>query len=217
MAYWIFSVERLWENKRSRKVIWPSSHASPLNWVIKFSCERCPPHTQRKGTSLSPHTKGRWPDSKWALLSFPSLQFIAEVTLFNLSFLPHLYTLHQNKNPQVQLCFSGLHLLLWKLLCHIKFILNKTVFFFSCRCYHAMQNISIHLFAPLLSTYLCPLNFQTQPGTLRSLEKHPPSLQHKCHQVTTRRKTLLLLLTHFTNALLWATDKLEKHPVAKVL
>ena len=79
---------------------------SSLQQIIKSSCERCPPYTQRKGASLSQMTKGHWQETE--LTGFAEFPQFPKLTSNSL---PHRIppelsinsSLTWHKNTQVQL------------------------------------------------------------------------------------------------------------------
>ena len=96
----------------------------------KPSSGMCLPYTQRKEASLSPKTKECQEESKHRIYCFPQFTTISLDSLtYHISML--LPTLHQtqHKCSQFWVCLFLIFISLWRLPCHIKFILNKFISF----------------------------------------------------------------------------------------
>lgn len=142
LAPWMFSIEGVWEKWQNRE-----GHSSPLKEAIKLSCERTP----EERSILISKVKGALRRIWRVWLRFPSVHYSDHTR----------WTYHIHNCPLCQMGqndtqferFLRVSISLWRLPCHVKFILNK------CVCFPPIN--------------LCPDNFQTQPGTLRGSKKLP--------------------------------------------
>ena len=120
----ILKLKEFEKKAETRMSLWPSPHPSSLKYVMRASCERCPPYTQRKGASLSIKTKAVEKNfNKQALLSFPSLLHLPH-TLWSIIFL-HNCPLFIKPSKKILRSFPlGFHFLMKAS------VLCKTLFYF---------------------------------------------------------------------------------------
>lgn len=117
------------EKTAEAKSFWLLPQPSPLKQVIKPSCRRCPPYTQRRRTSLSMKTKRRQEESQQTGLTKLPPFYYTYLTLLNLSY---FYTTAHFSNLSYR--YSGWtvssgFLFLMKALVSQKITLNKAVCF----------------------------------------------------------------------------------------
>lgn len=105
---------------RCKKLLWVPFFSSPLEHVIKLSCETCSPCNWREGTFLS------WKTKKHRV--FPSLLHLILYSLTNHNPPNYLPSTIISPSNLAYYC-SGLHLPM-KAPCHIKSTLNKLVCLF---------------------------------------------------------------------------------------
>lgn len=110
LAYWIFQAEGILANRCRKDSLTFSRERS--SQVLRPSCEKCPPNTQRRGSSSSPRRRG--PQEEHTLLSFPTLPHWARIpfVLSHFPMTPHSScNLEQNQNHTGGTAPSGRHLL----------------------------------------------------------------------------------------------------------
>ena len=140
---------------------------------------------QRKGPFLSPKSRGRWEESEESGEDFP--QFTIVTTHDGPIISTTVHSLSNGENdPQFER-FLRVSISLWRLPCHVKFILNK------CVCFSPVN--------------LCPNNFQTQPGTLTGSKKlsspTPGTLMLHLLQTKERESIQEKLIILLPNSLNW--------------
>lgn len=139
MARWHIKYLKL--KKCEKQWVWEEFSDLPLKQVMRPSCERCPFCTQRKGASLFPKTDRRWKESEWTGLAVSLFTTLSSGPFVLLHFSTNLHSSWNLASQHPGLNISLVLISLWRLLCHIKLVLNKFVRF-------SLVNLSFVIEAP---------------------------------------------------------------------
>ena len=146
-----FKLKEFEKTAKAERSSWHFSNPSPLTCHKTLLWQVSSLYSE-KGAFISGKTRGQ-PRKIWtSLAKFPPWNLggttLNSYSLAYFSTLPH----PSSKLAKWYSDFLWVFVSLWGLLCHIKFILNKSVCFFLLMC-------------------LCQFNFQIHPGTLKGWEK----------------------------------------------